>query len=299
MRLRAMLMLAGACLLSGSLVAPASADPVLFGRFFDDDKPKKKKKSSKKSKKGKKGDKDKGPGPTRLNKRVRLSPKGVQWGMGLKELTKVYNKVFDDEFRPLYKRTQPGVKMQALDEELRVKKGLIKRNHLKFGNTPTGVDYSSLKGEYSYKNQESKTHITLRSGVKRHFFFFNNKLWKVYDEHKLKKKGALGRSYNGAVKKLTKKLKVLPRKREAGQGENAPRFNEADWADGTTVVRLVDRSFEKVVGLVYVDQSVWENLDRYRPNKMKDASAVDADVESITRGAGGDEKDGDKKKKKK
>ncbi len=288
MRLRAVLALAGTLMLAGSIAAPSvSASPqVLLGRFFDDDskkKKKKKKKSKAKAKgKGKKGEAvDKGPGPTKISKKVRLRPKGLQWGQSVKEISKLYEKVFEDEFRPLYKRVQPGVKMQALDEELRIKKGLIRRSLVKFGATPTGVDYTSLKGEYTYRNKESKTRLVLRSGTTRHFFFFDDRLWKVYDEYPLKKGGPLGKTYSGAIKKLTKKFKVAPRMREGGS-EGGPRLTEGDWADGTNVIRAVDREYENIIGIVYVEQRVFENLDSHRPNKPVDPHAIDKDVERVT-----------------
>ena len=283
MKLRAILALAGTLMLAGSIAAPSvsAAPQVVLGRFFDDDSKKKKKKKKKSGKAKAAGKKPTGPGPTQLSKKIKIKPKGLRWGLSLKEVSKLYEKVLEREFRPLYKRVQPGVKMEALDEELRIKKGLIRRSHVKFGATPTGVDYTALKGEYTYRNKESMSHLVLRSGVKRHFFFFDNKLWKVYDEFKLKKGSALGTSYESAVSKLTKKFKRKPRMRKGG-GEDGPKFTENDWADGTTVVRVVDREYEKIVGIVYVDEGVLDRIDSYRTNKADDPHAIDKDVERAT-----------------
>src|SRR5688572_202780 len=93
-------------------------------------------------------------GPAKMGGTLVLTPKGLVWGISVAQLAKIYDKVFDDEFVPLYKKTQPGVAMTALDSELADKKKLIRRNKIEFGNLPTGVDQSALKGEYSYGNKE-------------------------------------------------------------------------------------------------------------------------------------------------
>ena len=297
MKLRAALTLAGACLLGSSLIAPttASADPTsaIFARFDKSDRKKKKKKASKKKGKGKKDEAV--DGPATLKKKVRLSPKGLSWGMSVKEISALYAKVFDKRYVKLYRRVQPGPRMQALDAELADKKALIKRNVLKFGSTPTGVDYSALKGEYTYRNKESMTHIRLRSGTKRHFFFFENRLWKVYDEHKLRKKSKLGKTYKTAVKRLTKKFKVAPRLREADPAEGL-NFTTADWQDDNIIIRALDRG-PGLIAIVYVDRSVAENIDRYRTAKQEDPNAIDRDVLDVTDKSKGQGAKDDKKKK--
>jgi hypothetical protein len=210
-----------------------------------------------------------------------LTPKGLNWGISVTQLAKIYDKVFDDEFVPLYKKTQPGVAMTALDSELADKKKLIRRNKIEFGTLPTGVDQSALKGEYSYGNKESMTRLTLRSGVTRNFFFFSDKLWKVYDEHKLKKGGAYGENWEEAVQILTKKYGgVEPWKLEPDYAAGRM-FEEVQWQDKKgTVIRAINRA--PVLGLVYADGSVHFNLAKYRTQKPPDPSAMDKEVASVT-----------------
>src|SRR4051812_18419778 len=139
---------------------------------------------------------DKGaPGAGVIEKVTPISPKGLRWGLTLEGVAKVYDKVIEDDYLPLLKKAQPGQEMIALEDEQKNKQGVLRRSRIDFGDIPTGVDYSPLKGEYSYRNAESMATLRLRSGTERHFFFFSDKLWKVYDEHKLAKGGPLGENF--------------------------------------------------------------------------------------------------------
>lgn len=219
-------------------------------------------------------------GPAMIKGKLKLTPKGLAWGVSLEAVAKIYDKVIDDEALPLYKKVQPGPKMEALDAKVADDKQLLRRHKILFGDLPTGVDQSALNGEYSYNNKEGMTKLRVRSGVVRNFFFFDDKLWKVYDEHKLKKGGRYGETWDEALEIITKAYGgVEPFKVEAdfAKGRNFP---EAQWQDGTTVIRAINR--EPVLGLVYQDSSVYFNLAKYRPNKPKDPHAIDKDVANAT-----------------
>ena len=219
-----------------------------------------------------------GPAGT-IAKSIGLAPKGMKWGLSNEQIAKLYDVVLDDEFLPLLKKTEPGLKMTALEEELRDKKGVLRRSRIDFGNTPTGVDQSALKGEYSYKNGESMSRITLRSGTVRHLFFFSDKLWKIYDEHKLAAGGTLGKDFQEAVKILSKRFgsppKLVPADFAKGQS-----FDEAVWRDPDKVIRAVDRG--NILGMIYADKSIADNLGNHRKNKPVDDHAMDKDVAAAT-----------------
>lgn len=238
-------------------------------------------------------------GPARMKKRIGLAPRGVAWGITLEQLAKLYDKVFDKEFVPLYKKVSAGPRMAALDSELQNKKAILRRNKVLFGALPTGIDQTALKGEYSYGNNESFTRVTLRSGTTRNFFFFNDKLWLVYDEHKLREKGPYGATFEDAVKLLTKRFgNVEPEMVEPdyARGRN---FAEARWTDGTIIVRAINREYQKTIGMAYADASIWNNLSKFRKNKLEDPHAIDKDVALATRKAEPVKKPEDDKKKKK
>ncbi|HVJ18152.1 MAG TPA: hypothetical protein VM686_22185 [Polyangiaceae bacterium] len=215
--------------------------------------------------------------PGVISKKVGIAPKGLRFGLGLEGLAGLYDRVFDDEFLPLYKKAQPGTEMDALDEELKQKKAFLRRSRVEFGQTPTGVDYSPLKGEYSYANGESMGHITLRSGTERYFFFFADKLWKVYDEHKLTKGGTLGENFDEALKILGTRFGAPP-KRIASNFEAGQNFDEGLWADPEKYIRAVDRG--NVLGMVYIDKNIQDNLAQHRKNKPANLHAMDSDVTS-------------------
>jgi hypothetical protein len=220
------------------------------------------------------------PGPAgTIAKSIGLAPRGMKFGLSNEQIAKLYDTVLDEEFLPLLKKTEPGLKMTALEEELKDKKGVLRRSRIEFGNTPTGVDQSALKGEYSYRNGESMSRITLRSGTVRHLFFFSDKLWKIYDEHKLAQGGTLGKDFQEAVKILGKRFgsppKMVPADFSKGQS-----FDEAVWRDPDKVIRALDRG--NILGMVYADKNIADNLAQYRKNKPVDEHAMDKDVAAVT-----------------
>src|SRR5690349_10152925 len=94
-----------------------------------------------------KADKAKGAGGGTA-KRIGLAPAGLKFGLGLEGIARLYDKVIDEEYLPLYKKASPGPQTDALDAEAKQRKGEIRRSKVEFGNTPTGVDQTALKGEY-------------------------------------------------------------------------------------------------------------------------------------------------------
>lgn len=214
-----------------------------------------------------------------IDKAIGLSPKGLRWGLTLEGVAKVYDKVFEEEYLPLLKKAAPGQEMQGLEDEQKTKQGILRRGRIDFGNIPTGVDQSPLKGEYSYNNGESMATLRLRSGTERHFFFFSDKLWKVYDEHKLTKGGTLGENFAEATKVLSKRFGVPGKLVPADYDKGQP-YDEMQWRDPEKTIRAIDRG--NVLGMVYADRTVAENLAQYRKNKPEDLHAMDKDVAAAT-----------------
>ena len=214
-----------------------------------------------------------------LEKVVGIPPKGLKWDLTLEGVAKLYDKVFEDEYLPLLKKADPGNQMTALEDELKTKQGILRRGRIDLGKIPTGVDQSPLKGEYSYANGESMASLRLRSGTERHFFFFSDKLWKVYDEHKLTKGGTLGENFQEAVKILEKRFggpgKAVPANYDKGQP-----FDEVQWRDSEKLIRAVDRG--NVLGMVYASSKYVDNLAQYRKNQPEDLHEMDKDVAAAT-----------------
>ena len=215
-----------------------------------------------------------------IDKVIGIPPKGLKWGITLQGLSKLYEQVLADEYLPLLKKADPGSSEEtALQDELHNKQGVLLRSRIDFGNIPTGVDQSPLKGEYSYRNSESMASIRLRSGTERHFFFFSDKLWKIYDEHKLVKGGSLGENFAEATKVLSKRYGVPGKLVPADYDKGRP-FDEMQWQDKEKTIRAIDRG--NILGMVYTDKTVQDNLASYRKNKPEDLHEMDKDVAAAT-----------------
>ncbi len=212
-----------------------------------------------------------------LKKDIQISPSRLRWGLSLQQVAKIYDDEFDAQYRPVYKATEPGVDSQSLDAEVAEKKALIRRTRIDFGTSPTGVDQGPLKGEYSYNNGESMARTMLAGGTQRFFFFFNDKLWKVYDEYKLGSK--LGTSWQSAVAALSELFGGEPKMQPA---DATHPFEEAIWNTTSTQIRAINRDYQKIVAVSYADRSIADDLASHRPNRLGNANAVDSTVREAT-----------------
>ncbi|PIE05735.1 MAG: hypothetical protein CSA75_03200 [Sorangium cellulosum] len=213
---------------------------------------------------------------------IQLRPAGLHWGMTPAQLTRFYDRIIDRDFAPLYRKAQPGPQTKRLDAAVANSKAAFRRSKVEFGNLPTGVDSTPLKGEYSYRNGESMMHVNRRGAGTRYFFFIQNKLWKIYDEVPLGAKRPLGSTYEQAVKRLATRYGIVGRVTQPDYaiGRN---FTEVDWQDQRNHVRVLDRSGLKIVGIVYEDRNTLANLASLRTNKPKDVSSIDPEVEALMR----------------
>lgn len=223
------------------------------------------------------------PAPPPMAKQpIQLTPPGIRFGMASNELVEFYDHVLDQDFVPLYKATPIGPKMKEVDAELAEQKSAFPRSEVVFGNLPTGIDNTPLRGEYNYKNNETMMSIT-RQGLTRHFFLQGKRVWKVYDAVPLKKDGELGASYQDAVAALTKRYgvagRVLPE--DAAHGRMA---TEVDWVDANSHVRAIDRSFENLVGVVLEERSTAEKMAAFKASQKSDEGQIDPTVAAVTRG---------------
>lgn len=238
--------------------------------------------------------------PPATKKAISLSFAGVAWNQSPRAVADAIDKILDEDYKPLYKEVQPGVKMKALDAQLAEDKSQFRRSRIDFGKTPTGVDASPLRGEYSYQNKEA-LYILTRKGQVTNFFFIQEKLWKIIEEHNLNDKHPLGKTYAEAVVKLSTNHgapgRLLP-------ADGTRVTTEVDWKDGTTHLRAIQRS-DTQLGMAYEDMATVANLSSLRPNKPADDNGIDPDVAAAVRGhtpsdptpPPGQDKDKNKKKK--
>jgi hypothetical protein len=220
------------------------------------------------------------PGPTVLKKDFLIAPDGLRWGISFPLVSKVYDDAFDADYAPILKNTEPGRQMELLEAELAEKKGLIRRSKVEFGASPTGVDSGPLNGEYGYNNGESMGKIILRGGTVRYFFFYTDRLWKVYDEYKLGKNSKLGATWEDAVKALTE---LLGGPAQLLEPEGGKSFQEAVWVTATMEIRAINRSHQNVVAVAWSDRGVIEKVAGGRKaNKLANPTAMDSKVRDVT-----------------
>ncbi len=215
--------------------------------------------------------------------KVKLHPNGMQFGMSSEQVAKLYDRLFDKVYVEIYKTTPVGPQTKALDHELSEKKAQLRRSRLEFGTLPTGLDNGPLKGEYSYNNDESMAKLDLGNGITRHFFFFGDRMWKIYDEVTLKEGSALGTSFASAVEFAKGKIGVDPKMIEPDY-DRGINYQIAEWRDGSIILRLYNREYQKIVSVVFIDESVESKLPTLRKNRPQDPTAVDPAVRDVTRG---------------
>jgi hypothetical protein len=175
---------------------------------------------------------------------------GLTWGMTSMQLFETVDKILDEDYKPLYQKVTPGVKMKQLDAELAEEKSQFRRSRIDFSTSPTSVDTTPLRGEYAYNNNEALLTLN-RKGVTTHFFLIQDGLSKVIEEHTLGEGSPQGVNYPDSVVRLSALLGVNGRSIVAG-ANGAP---ETDWRDKKIHLRLIRRS-DTEAGFAYADFSL-------------------------------------------
>ena len=208
---------------------------------------------------------------------------GLKFGMSLEKVAQLNDKDLDAEYKKKFIAAGPSGTLQ-IEDELRDKKQVLRRSRIEFLDTPTGIDQSALKGEYSYGNGESmaRTNPRTRDDGKeipaRYYFFFNDKLWKIYEEYKLGPKSNLGADYDAAIAKLTKVFGGVAPAKVAANFEKGQSFDEAVWRDSDKIIRAVNRG--DTLGVIFVEKSTQEGLAKLRTHQIVDQHALDKDVKA-------------------
>jgi hypothetical protein len=231
--------------------------------------------------------------PPVSKKPITLTLTGIAWGQSPKQIGDLVDKILDDDYRPLYKEVQPGIKMKELDAQIAEDKAQFRRSRVDFGKLPTGLDASPLRNEYTYNNKEALLSFT-RKGELVYFFFIQERLWKIIEEKKLGDASPLGKTYTDAVVKLSGNFGVPGR---VLQPDGASRSAvEVDWKDATSHLRAIQRS-DTSLAIAYEDGATLANLASLRPNKPVQDSGIDPDVAAAIRGPSSDPGPPPKKKK--
>ena len=211
---------------------------------------------------------------------------GLKWGMSHAEVTKQFTQtggVIWKDYDEKLAKARVGPEQTALEAEREQAKAAFTRSFIEFKDTPTGYDTTGIKNEYTYKNKEALMWIQ-RQGKKRYFFFINDRLWKMYDEVPLDEGGPMGKTFTEAVNKINAQLNAQGRVQQADPAKGI-HATTVDWKDGANHLRAVDRSGDRMVGIVIEDSSTLSNLAALRPNKPVDPNEIDPSIKAVTGGA--------------
>jgi hypothetical protein len=231
--------------------------------------------------------KGQGNAPT-VKEALKLTPEGLQLGMTDKDLAEFYDKVLDEDYKPLYKRVPIGPEMKALDAALSEQKSAFRRSVVDL-SVPTGMGSGPLKTEFNSIKGEMLMSLN-RAGVTRYFFFAKDggmsaspsRTYKIYDTIPLKEGGELGATFQDAVTILSKRFGVGGRVLAADPAHGREN-TVVDWQDATTRIRAIDRSDEKLVALVFENRAASDRLAAIRAQNKSDDGAVDPSIQAITR----------------
>jgi len=228
-------------------------------------------------------------------KRVVERLEGLQWGMSRPDVTHLYigpTGLIAHDFDAQLAKTSIGPELAALEHQREQVKSAFLRSYIEFGSTPTGYDATALRDEYTYNNHESLMFVE-REGKRRYLFFFNDRLWKVYDEVPLLSADGAATAFGDIAQRLGDALSVTfraPTKHAAATTSNASKGAPANvWqpatlesSDAETHVRLIDRSAERVVAIVFEDAGTVSKLAALRSTKPVDMMALDPAVQAVT-----------------
>lgn len=145
-----------------------------------------------------------------------LEADGVAFGMNTEGVARLYDRWWEQRFVPKYQQANPGPKTRELDYQLGQKKKAARRV-AQFDARSRSFDKAEFREEFARGNGETMTSVKVARGASaepasrgvgytRRFFFFNDKLWKIYDEYKLEARGPFGADFEQAVARVEASL---------------------------------------------------------------------------------------------
>lgn len=235
-------------------------------------------------------------GPT-----VALEPDGVTFGMSADDVARLYDRWWDKQFIPRYQKANPGPKTRELDFELAEKKKLLRRIAIFDGRT-TSFDKSDFREEFSHGSDETMISAklsrratadekveTLEKPAKeakpvfytRRFFFYRDKLWKVYDEYRLDAASPFGADFKEATARVEASLGKAAKRTRGPDSQ----FENVAFDAGNTRVRVVKLP-KDAIAIVRSDAALTkEVLDRRAQQVAKagEPEALEDDIQAVIR----------------
>jgi hypothetical protein len=217
-----------------------------------------------------------------------LEVDGVEFGMSADQVARLYDRWWDQHFVAKYRKANPGPKTKELDYQLEEQKKILRRVTNFDGRTAT-YDKSEFHEEFAHGNGETMNSTkVLRRGsgadakavsYTRRFFYFQDKLWKVYDEYRLEAQGPLGADFKGATDKVAASLgpKAKRTRGTTSQSENVL------FDAGAQRVRVIKLPTDRVA-VVRADSALTKTvLDGRAQHAPTPEEALDADTRAALR----------------
>jgi hypothetical protein len=235
-------------------------------------------------------------GPT-----VALEPDGVAFGMNADDVAKLYDRWWDKQFISRYQKANPGPKTRELDFELAEKKKVLRRIAI-FDGRMTSFDKSDFREEFAHGSDETMISAKLSrratTGEKadkpelpakeakpvfytRRFFFYRDKLWKVYDEYKLDAASPFGADFKDATARVEASLGKTAKRTRGPDSQ----FENVAFDAGNTRVRVVKLP-KDTIAVVRSDSALTkEVLDRRAQQVAKagEPEALEDDIQAVIR----------------
>jgi hypothetical protein len=225
---------------------------------------------------------------------VVLEPDGVAFGMSAEDVAKLYDRWWDKQFIAKYQKTNPGPKTRELDFELAEQKKVLRRVAI-FDGRSTSFDKAEFHEEFAHGSSETMTSSKLvrrppgdskeakeAKGVAytRRFFFFQDKLWKIYDEYRLDAASPLGADFKEATARVESTLGKTAKKTRPPESQ----FESVMYDAGSNRVRLVKLGTDRAA-LVRIDSALAkEVLDRRAQQaKTPESTDLDDDIQAVIR----------------
>jgi hypothetical protein len=209
---------------------------------------------------------------------------GVTFGMSADDVARLYDRWWDKQFVAKYQKANPGPKTRELDFDLAEKKKVLRRVAIFDGRT-TSFDKAEFHEEFVHGNGETMTSAKLSrrpagdtketkgaTPYTRRFFFFQDKLWKVYDEYKLGETSPFGADFKEATARVESTLGKAAKKTRGPQSQ----FENVTYDAGDTRVRVVKLSSDRVA-LVRADSALAKQVLDRRAEQAKAAQSTDLD----------------------
>jgi hypothetical protein len=230
---------------------------------------------------------------------VALEPDGVAFGMSAEDVAKLYDRWWDKQFVSRYQKANPGPKTRELDFELAEKKKVLRRIAIFDGRT-TSFDKSEFREEFAHGSDETmissklsrrppgeekaalvekSTKDTKAIGYTRRFFFYQDKLWKVYDEYRLDESSLFGADFKEATARVEATLGKSAKRTRGPESQ----FENVVFDAGNMRVRVVKLAADKLA-IVRSDSALTkEVLDRRAQQAKSVDTALDDDIQAVIR----------------